>query len=82
MTDIESGHIRLSGNSFIDSNQDMAAESFGDERHIRYSEIDVLKCFESPGAELDVVNAMAMFPGVSKRRVIISVFLPHRSTFV
>lgn len=65
---MESGHIRLSGHLPIDPCQDIAADSCGDERHIRYSENNVLKCFELPAAELDLVDVMAMLSGISKRR--------------
>lgn len=51
----------------VEPHQDTASDSSGDEQHIRYSENDVLKCFESIGTELDVGDVMAMLSGISKR---------------
>lgn len=51
----------------IELHQDSAFDSPEDEQRIRRSENDVLRCFESPGAELGVGDVVAMLPGISKR---------------
>ena len=67
MTDKKDGHIRLSGNLPIELHQDSAPDSPEDEQRIRHDENDVLKCFESIGAELGVGDVVTMLPGISKR---------------
>ncbi|EEP44051.1 hypothetical protein COLINT_03301 [Collinsella intestinalis DSM 13280] len=51
----------------IEPHQDIASGSSEDEQRIRHGENDVLRCFESTGAELGVGDVMAMLPGISKR---------------
>lgn len=51
----------------IDPHQEIASDFPEDEQRIRHGENDVLKCFESPGAELSVGDVMAMLLGISKR---------------
>lgn len=51
----------------IELHQDIASDSPEGEQRIRHGENDVLKCFESTGAELGVGDVMTMLPGISKR---------------
>lgn len=51
----------------IELHQDIASDSPEGEQRIRHGENDVLRCFESIGAELGVGDVMAMLPGISKR---------------
>lgn len=67
MTDKKGGHIRLGGYLPIELHQDIASDSPEGEQRIRHGKNDVLKCFESSGAEFGVGDVKAMLSGTSKR---------------